>query len=62
MYGILCKKDCDEKATIPIMKEESDSLATFESIDDAKAFTDGHILCEASEVLFINLETNEVEY
>ena len=63
MYGILCLKDGDASMTIPIMDSDDDScMATWQTLKEAKAFATGHILCQISEIFYINFEAGEIEY
>ena len=63
MYGILCKKDGDPAITIPIVKDEDDGcMATWGSLKEAKAFAMDHILCQISEVFFIDLDDGQIDF
>jgi len=61
MYAILCLKDGDSNTTMPIVKDDGDTLATWETLAEAREFSDGHILCQISEVLFIDLDNGLIE-
>jgi hypothetical protein len=61
--GILCKKDGDPKTTMAIRQgdpEDSITLATWNSLEEAKDFAERHILCRISECIFIDLENNVI--
>lgn len=60
MFGILCKKDGDPKTTLPIVKEEGEAMTVWETLDGAREFAKIHILCQVSEVLFIDLINNKI--
>ena len=62
-WGILCLKDGDPLKTIPIMDSDDDScMATWNSLKEAKAFAEGHILCRISEKFYINLTGGEIDF
>ena len=63
MYGIICLKDGDSSIPIPIVDSEDDGgMATWDTLDEARAFALDHILCQISVVMFIDLENGEVDY
>lgn len=63
MYAIICKKDGDSKKAIPIVTEGDDGLmATWDTLEDARRFAVDNILCQISEVFFVDLENAEIEF
>ena len=63
MYGILCQKDGDPNATIPIVKgNEGLCMATWESLELAKEFASSNFLCSTSQVMFIDLDNGEIDF
>ncbi|MDD4972042.1 MAG: hypothetical protein PHT07_21660 [Paludibacter sp.] len=62
MYGILCQKDGDPKVTIPIVNEDGDVMATWETLQKAKDFAIDHILCRMSRVIYIDLFNAELYF
>lgn len=63
MYGIICKKDGNPKISIPIVSEDDDGvMATWATLDEARIFASDHILCQMSEVFFIDLQNGEIEF
>ena len=61
VYGIICLKDANPKCAIPIV-DDDDGMATWSTLREAKAFASGHILCQISEVLYIDLINGTIEY
>lgn len=56
MIVIICRHD---GKAIPIMNE-NDSMATFDTQQDAEDFAESHMLCVASETSIIDLDTGEM--
>ena len=64
-YGIICLRDGDPDLSIPIMGselEDDSCMATWDSLEKAKNFAAGHILCQISSVLYIDLENGLVDF
>jgi len=62
-YGIICLVDGDPDRSTPLMSGEDDScMATWNSLEEAKDFAAVNILCEISEVLYIDLENGTLEF
>ena len=61
MYGILCLKDGDPNCTLMI-QDEDESMFTWDTLEEAKAFAKDHIMCQISEVFYINLSEGEIDY
>jgi hypothetical protein len=63
MYAILCLKDGDSSKPIPIVSSKDDGMmATWKELKDAKEFALNNMLCQISEVFFINLEDGEIDF
>lgn len=60
MYGILCLKDGDPDCTLMIM-DEDESMFTWDTLKEAKAFAADHIMCQISMVLYVNLLDYKIE-
>lgn len=58
MFVIICIKDGDKNTTIPIVQGDDDTMATWDTLEEAMAFSVGNILCQASNVIIINLDTH----
>ncbi len=58
--GILAKLEGDPERVIPIIKDEDQAMAVFESWSDARDFAYEHILCRASICMFVDLENTDI--
>ena len=66
MYAIICLREKDGKdIPIPIMKSDDedmpgDSMALWETYEEAEDFCETHILCKASLNIIVNIKTGDV--
>jgi hypothetical protein len=58
--GIIFKLNANPKTCIPLLKEDSESMRTFDSIKEAQSFAENHILFNSSDVIYIDLDMDEV--
>lgn len=55
-YGIIAQRDGSAELSIPIMAEDDEGMAIFESLEAAKRFTNTNVLCVYSSNIIINLD------
>ena len=65
MYAIICLREKDGKdISIPIMKSDEDgdpteTMALWETYEEAKEFCGDHILCQSSQNIIIDINTGD---
>jgi len=65
MYAIICLREKDGKdIPIPIMKADDedmpgDSMALWETYEDAEEFCREHILCRVSQNIIVDINTGD---
>lgn len=65
LYTIICLREKDGQYTpIPIMKSDEDgdpteTMATWETLEDAQEFCSQHILCRSSQNIITDLSTGD---
>lgn len=61
MIAIICLKDGKSSIPIPIRDSEDDGLmATWNTEKEARDFASDNILCQISEVLFVDLDSGTI--
>ena len=65
MYVVICLREKDGKdIPIPIMESDDedmpgDSMALWETLEEAQEFCSEHILCRASQNIIVDIDTGD---